>query len=71
MAAEVFTRFLPELLIAIRDCLLIVSDECLAKGLIPESVYQRVLDLGPSDKVKARTLPLAVRTSIKGVLSCS
>ena len=54
------TSFLPDLVTAISDIVQPVSDQCLAKGLIPESVYKRVLELGGTSEDKARTLILAV-----------
>ena len=63
MEAEVITNFLPNLITAISDCVQPVSDQCLAKGLIPDSVYKRVLESGGTSEDKARTLILAVKTS--------
>ena len=40
-----------------------MSDQCLAKGLIPDSVYKRVLESGGTSEDKVRTLILAVKTS--------
>ena len=57
--------FLPDLVTAISDCVQPVSDQCLAKGLIPESVYTRVLESGGTSEDKARTLILAVKKSIE------
>ena len=54
---------LPDLVIAISDCVQPVSDQCLAKGLIPDSVHKRVLESGGTSEDKARTLILAVKTS--------
>ena len=63
MEAEVITNFLPNLITAISDCVQSVSDQCLAKGLISDSVYKRVLESGGTSEDKARTLILAVKTS--------
>ena len=63
MEAKVITTFLPDLVTAISDCVQPVSDQCLAKGLIPDSVYKRVLESGGTSEDKARTLILAVKTS--------
>ena len=63
MEAEVLKSFLPDLVTAISDCVQPVSDQCLAKGLIPDSVYKRVLESGGTSEDKARTLILAVKKS--------
>ena len=55
--------FLPDLVTAISDIVQPVSDQCLAKGLIPDSVYKRVLESGGTSEDKARTLVLAIKTS--------
>ena len=63
MAAKVIDNFLPDLVTAISDCVQPMSDQCLAKGLIPESVYKRVLESGGTSEDKARTLVQAVQTN--------
>ena len=70
MAAKVICSFLPNLVTAISDCIQPVSDQCLAKGLIPESVYKRVLESGGTCEDKARTLILAVKTSTETDSRC-
>ena len=70
MEAEVIASFLPRLITAISDCVQHVSDQCLAKGLIPGSVYERILELGGTSKDKARTLVLAVKTSTETDSRC-
>ena len=70
MEAEVITSFLPRLITAISDIVQPVSDECLAKGLIPESVYKRVLESGGTSEDKARTLILAVKKSTETDSRC-
>ena len=62
--------FLPDLVTAISDIVQPVSDQCLAKGLIPESVYKRVLESGGTSEDKARTLILAVKTSTETDSRC-
>ena len=62
--------FLPDLVTAISDCVQPVSDQCLAKGLIPDSVYKRVLESGGTSEDKARTLILAVKTSAESDGRC-
>ena len=63
MEAEIIKRHIPHLVTAISDVVQPVSDQCLAKGLIPDSVYKRVLESGETSEDKARTLILAVRRS--------
>ena len=60
MEAKLIESFLPELVTAISDCVQPVSDQCLAKGLIPDSVYMRVLESGGTSEDKVRILVLAV-----------
>ena len=64
------TSFLPRLITAISDIVQPVSDQCLAKGLIPDSVYKRVLESGGTSEHKARTLILAVKTSTETDSRC-
>jgi hypothetical protein len=70
MEAQVIKSFLPDLVTAISDCVQPVSDQCLAKGLIPESVYKRVLESGGTSEDKARTLVLAVKKSTETDSRC-
>jgi hypothetical protein len=70
MEAEVITNFLPSLITVISDIVQPVSDQCLAKGLIPESVYKRVLESGGTSDDKARTLVLAVKSSTETDSRC-
>jgi hypothetical protein len=70
MEAEVITNFLPRLITAISDIVQPVSDQCLAKGLIPESVYKRVLESGGTSEDKARILILAVKKSTETDSGC-
>ena len=62
--------FLPDIVTAISDIVQPVSDQCLAKGLIPESVYKRVLESGGTSEDKARTLILAVKKSTETDSGC-
>ena len=55
---------------AISDIVQPVSDQCLAKGLIPDSVYKRVLESGGTSEDKAKTLILAVKTSTESDSRC-
>jgi hypothetical protein len=70
MEAQVIKSFLPDLVTAISDIVQPVSDQCLAKGLIPESVYKRVLESGGTSEDKARTLILAVKKSTETDSRC-
>ena len=70
MEAQVIKSFLPDLVIAISDIVQPVSDQCLAKGLVPESVYKRVLESGGTSEDKARTPILAVMKSTETDSRC-
>ena len=63
-------KVLPDLVTAISDIVQLVSDQCLAKRLIPESVYRRVLESGGTSEDKARILVLAVKTSTETDSRC-
>ena len=63
-------QFLPDLVTAVSDIVQPVSDQCLAKGLIPESVYKGVLESGGTSEDKARTLVLAVKISTETDSRC-
>ena len=69
-AAEVLTKFLVDLVNATSDCVQAISDQCLAKGLITRSTYDRVLESGAISKEKARTLILAVQATTITDSSC-
>ena len=64
------TSFLPDLVTAISDIVQPVSDQCLAKGLIPDSLHKRVLESGGTSEDKARTLVLAVKKSTETDSRC-
>ena len=70
MEGEVIKSFLPDLVTAVSDSVLSVSDQCLAKGLISETVYKRVLESGGTSEDKARTLILAVKKSTETDSRC-
>ena len=70
MGSEVINSFLPDLVTAVSDSVLSVSDQCLAKGLINETVYKRVLESGGTSEDKARTLILAVKKSTETDSRC-
>ena len=68
--ATVIQKFLRILIKAVKDCVQPVSDQCLAKGLIPDSVYNSVRESGGTSEDKARTLVLAVKTSTETDSNC-
>ena len=70
MEAEVITKFLVDLVNATSDCVQAISDQCLAKGLITRSTYDRVLESWGTRKEKARSLVLAVQNSTETDGSC-
>jgi hypothetical protein len=70
MEAEAIKTSLPDLVTVISDIVQPVSDQCLAKGLISDSVYKRVLESGGTSQDKARTLVLAVKTSTEADSGC-
>ena len=70
MEGEVINSCLPDLVTAVSDSVLSVSDQCLAKGLIHETVYKRVLESGGTSEDKARTLILAVKKSTETDSRC-
>ena len=70
MAAKVINRFRPDLVTAVSDCVHSVLDQCLAKGLIPDSAYKTILDSRENGENKARSLIQAVKNSIERDSSC-
>ena len=68
--ASIIKSFLPDLVTAISDCVQPVSDQCLAKGLIPDSVYKRVLESGGTSDDKTRNLVLAMVKSTETDSRC-
>ena len=70
MEASIIKSFLPDLVTSISDCVQPVSDQCLAKGLIPDSVYKRVLESGGTSDDKTRILVLAVMKSAETDSRC-
>ena len=70
MEGEVINSILPDLVTAVSDSVQSVSDQCLAKGLINETVYKRVLESGWTSEDKARTLILAVKKSTETDSRC-
>ena len=70
MEATVIHSFLPDLVTAVSTTIQSVSDQCLAKGLIPGNVYDQVLESGGTSKEKARALILAVKKSTETDSRC-
>ena len=70
MESSILRRFLPDLVTAVSDCVHSVSDRCLAEGLIPESIYRRVLESGGTSEDKTRSLLLAVIKSTETDSRC-
>ena len=70
MEAKVIQDYLLDLVTVISDCVQPVSDQCLAKGLIPDSIYKRVLESGGTSEDEARTIILAVKTSTESDGGC-
>ena len=70
MEANVINSFLPDLVTAVGTTVQSVSDQCLAKGLIPGNVHDQVLESGGTSKEKARTLILAVKKSTETDSRC-
>ena len=68
--AAVIQRFIPILIKTVSDCVQPVSDQCFSKGLIPNSVYKRVLESRGTSEDKARTLILAVKKSFETDSNC-
>ena len=56
MAVETITRFTPQLVTVISDCVLSVLDRCLGKRLISNEMYETILQSTNSTSSKARTL---------------
>ena len=64
--AEVsLTKFLADLVNATSDCVQVISDLCLAKGLISGSTYRKVLESGGISGEKARLEPLRLNLGVQ------
>ena len=70
MAAKMIKSFLPDLVTAISDCILPMSDQCLAKGLISNSTYKTILESNKTGEVKSRILLQAVISSTETDSTC-
>ena len=70
MEAEVISTFFPDLVTAVCDDVHSLSEHCLSKGLITDSVHREVHESGGDRKYKARTLLLAVKSSTETDNSC-
>jgi hypothetical protein len=64
MEAKVIQNFFPQLISTVGTCVQTVSDHCLSKGLIEETIRRKVLELVVTDEEKARTLILAVSANV-------
>ena len=70
MEVEIFKKHVPNLVTSVSDNVPSVSDQCLARGLINESTYKKVLESGETSEDRARTLILAVLNSAKSDSRC-
>ena len=70
MEARVIKKFFPELVTAIGDCIHSVSDQCLAKGLLSDSTYRKILQSTGTNDDKARILLLSILSIIEGDHTC-
>ena len=70
MEAKTITRYLPDLVTAVSDCVLSVSSKCFAEGIISESTYRAVLESGGTSEVKSNNLLLAVIRSTETDSRC-
>ena len=70
MEARVIKNFFPELVTAIGDCIHSMSDQCLAKGLLSDSTYRKILQSTGTNDDKARILLLSILSIIEGDHTC-
>ena len=68
--ATVIQKFFPTLIKTVSDCIQSVSDQYLAKGLIPDSIYNSVRESGGTSEDNTRTLILAVKKSAETDSNC-
>ena len=66
MEARVIKTFFPQLVTAISDCIHSVSDQCLAKGLVSDSTYRKILQSTGTNDDKARTLLSSILSITEG-----
>ena len=66
MEARVIKNFFPVLVTAIGDCIHSVTDQCLAKGLLSDSTYRKILHSTGTSDDKARTLLSCVMSIMEG-----
>ena len=66
MEAQVIKTFFPQLVTAISDCIHSVSDQCLAKGLVSDSTYRKILQSTGTNDDKARTLLSSILSITEG-----
>ena len=70
LEADTLKAFIPDLVIAICDCVQFVSDQCLAKGLISQTTHERVLESRGTSREQARILVLSVQNMTKTDRRC-
>ena len=66
MEARVIKNFFPELVTAIGDCIHPMSDQCLAKGLLSDSTYRKILQSTGTNDDKARILLSSILSITEG-----
>jgi hypothetical protein len=64
------SKVLPQLISAVAACVQGVSDHCFSEDLIEETIHEKVTESVGTDKEKARTLILAIRTSVARNPNC-
>ena len=70
LEADIIKQFVPDLITAISDIVTVVSDHCLAKGLISESTSRRMLESSIGREERARTIVHSIIGCIKTDSSC-
>ena len=70
MAAQILQEFTPKLVTAFGPRIQSLLDQLLAKGLITDEVYQRVLESNVSSKDKARNVLSAIKNVIETEDNC-
>ena len=65
MAVKIIEDFTPKLVLAISDCVLSVTEECLAKGLISTNTNSNILKTTVTNSDKTRNLVEAVKKCIE------
>ena len=65
MAAQILQEFTPRLVAAFSSCIQLLLDQFLAKELITDEVYDRILESPFSSKDKARNMLSAIKDVIR------